>query len=109
MHVMANHYVMKDGADYVYMHLHLYHPHTHYLTLRINKNLTSTSGIIVIIRHNFITASFHFSAPFTGIPVPATPEVINRKFTAHINQARMENFWNILASYQKTKLSLFQD
>ena len=55
MHVMANHYITIDGADYVYMHLHLYHTHTHYHTLRTNKNLTSTFSVIIIISQNIIT------------------------------------------------------
>ena len=58
MHGMANHYVMIDGADSVYMHLHLYHTLMYYHTLRINSNLTSTSSIIIIIRHNLITDRF---------------------------------------------------
>ena len=52
---MANHHVMVDGTYSVYIHLQLYHKHTGYHALRIKNNLTSTSSIIVIIRHNLVT------------------------------------------------------
>ena len=54
--IMANHHVMVDGASSVYMHSHLYYRHSHYQTLRINKNITSTSSIIIISRHNLVTS-----------------------------------------------------
>ena len=54
MHVKANHYVTVYGAYSVYMHLHLYHRHTHHHALRIKNSLTSTSSIIITIRHNLI-------------------------------------------------------
>ena len=55
VHVMANHNVMIDDTDYAYMHQHLYHTLTHYHALRINKNLTNTPCIIIIIKHDFVT------------------------------------------------------
>ena len=53
--VMANHHIMVNGILSVYMHAHFYHTSTQYQTLRININLISPSGIIVIIRHDLVT------------------------------------------------------
>ena len=52
--VKANYHIMVDGIYSVYMHTHLYHTHTYFQALKINKNLTSTSGIIIMIRHDII-------------------------------------------------------
>ena len=52
--------------------------------------------------------SFDVSMLFTSIPAPVALEAINRKFTAHINQAGIwKIFWNIVPSYPKTKVFLF--
>ena len=48
--------------------------------------------------------SFGVSALFTSIPVPVALEVINRKFTEHINQEGMENFLEHTCFIPKYKL-----
>ena len=48
---MANHHAV---VVCIYALTLISYTHTHYQALRINKNLTSTSGIIIIIRNSFI-------------------------------------------------------
>ena len=79
MHTMANYYVAIDDTNYVYIHLHLYHTDTHYHALRINNKLTSTSSIIIIIRHDFVTHTNKWVVNLSKTPLTSAQESLLSK------------------------------
>ena len=68
------------------MHLHLYHRGTLYQALRINMNLTSTSSIIIIIRHNLITKALIDSGAVISLIRYSTYQLIDDSFKTPIQQ-----------------------